>query len=223
MFESLEDLPLDSNGHLYLAFDLFCRDLWKPRTGRDDVKACYSFNQASFPRADPGEFYNFFQRKELDEIKQILERVDSEPEEYSHETFMIWHTAIRFLGTKQRYGEMEYLVRRLCMRVYRLGSKFDYHQARQLNYDSMLSFYLLGDTLEKTGHLHSAKVALENSVELRNQIVPIETWDAGKANSLNKLEAITTRLEDSTVSRNYVSLEDRMYFSVGIRDGESRL
>ncbi|KAE8362770.1 hypothetical protein BDV27DRAFT_131048, partial [Aspergillus caelatus] len=57
MFESLTTLPLDATGHLYLSFDVYCRHIWKSRTGLDNVKAWYSCNQASFPRVDPAGFF----------------------------------------------------------------------------------------------------------------------------------------------------------------------
>lgn len=49
MFEALEKLSLESAGHLYLAFDAYCRNLWMSKVGKDGVKAHYSYNQASFP------------------------------------------------------------------------------------------------------------------------------------------------------------------------------
>ncbi|KAF5859984.1 hypothetical protein ETB97_002181, partial [Aspergillus alliaceus] len=194
MFESLMDLPLDLTGHLYLAFDTYCRHLWKSRTGPDDFKAYYSYNQASFPRADPVGFFDFFKEKDWGKITHILGEVDRELGEYSHETFTLWHTAIRSLLQEQRYTETESLVRHLCMRVYLLGSEFDYSEARQLNLDAMLSFYLLGNALEAQGYLYEAIVAYENSVEIRCRNAPNNGWDAGKAASLRRVKEIATRL-----------------------------
>ncbi|KOC07190.1 hypothetical protein AFLA70_71g003842 [Aspergillus flavus AF70] len=78
MFESLMDLPLDSTGHLYLAFDTYCRYLWKSKTGPEDFKTYYSYNQASFPRAEPVGFFGFFQEKDWVKITYILGEADRE-------------------------------------------------------------------------------------------------------------------------------------------------
>ncbi|KAL4912678.1 hypothetical protein BDW62DRAFT_206256 [Aspergillus aurantiobrunneus] len=214
MFESLPSLPLDSDGHLYLAFDAYCRYLWKTKTGPESAKACYSYNQASFPRADPGSFYDFFARKGLERTQLILKKVDKELEEYSHETFMLWHTAVRCLKIEQRYYEMELLVRQLCTRVWRLGNLYDYHHARQLNYDSMLTFFLLGDALQAQGQLSSAVMAFAISVEIRCRIVPINAWDGGKSASLRRLEDIATRVQDMSIAGDYIDMKEFMYSSL---------
>jgi hypothetical protein len=36
--EALEKSPLDSAGHLYLAFDAYCRHLWMSKVGQDGVR-----------------------------------------------------------------------------------------------------------------------------------------------------------------------------------------
>ncbi|KAL3477467.1 hypothetical protein BJX99DRAFT_257496 [Aspergillus californicus] len=211
MFESLPSLPLDSDGHLYLAFDAYCRYLWKTRTGPESAKACYSYNQASLPRADPGHFYDFFAGKGIERTQLILKEVDRELEEYSHEAFMLWHTAVRCLKIERRYNDMELLARRLCTRVWRLGHSHDYHDARQLNYDAMLTFFLLGDALQAQGQLGSAVMAFSTSIEIRCQIVPINAWDAGKGASLRRLEDIATRVQDMSIAIDYIDMKERMY------------
>lgn len=76
MFEALQKLPIDSKGHLYLAFDAYCRHLWMSKVAQDGCKAHYSYNQASFPRADPGGFYDFYRGKSLNDITATLESAD---------------------------------------------------------------------------------------------------------------------------------------------------
>ncbi|KNG81499.1 hypothetical protein ANOM_009991 [Aspergillus nomiae NRRL 13137] len=213
MFESLRDLPLDSTGHLYLAFDTYCRYLWRSKTGPHNFKTYYSYNQASFPRADPVGFFDFFKEKDAVDITYILGKVDEELGEYSHEAFTLWHTAMRSLGQEQRYTEIESLARYLCMRVYRLGNEFDYSEERQLNLDAMLSFYLLGNALEAQGYLYQAIVAYENSVEIRCRNAPNNGWDAGKAASLRRVKEIATRLGIFLAS-DYISMEDSLYSGV---------
>lgn len=217
MFGSLKDLPLDSNDHLYMAFDTYSRNLWESKTGSLGVKSWFSYNQASFPRTDPGGFYRFLKNKDLNELNRILDDVDSELGCYSHEAFMVWHTTIRYLQGKQMYGDMEIFARRLLVRVVCLGTGFDYRPARQLNLDSMLSFYLLGSALEAQGNLYGAKIAYPNSIELRSQIVSEDKWDAGKAASLRKLEAITTKLESVPGDIDYSPMVDKMYSDVVLR------
>lgn len=215
MFDSLIGLPRESTGHLYLAFDAYCRRLWKSRTGPDNAKASYSWNQGSFPRAEAGEFFEFFKGKEVDATSRILKEIDKELGEYSHETFMIWHTAIRCLQNEQRCRDMEDLARSLCKRVFHLhclGDEFDWREARQLNLDSMLSFYLLGCAVQEQGNLISAELAFKNSVELRTQIVPTDNWCPGRAGALRRLTSIAKSLrENSADIESYRFMEAKMY------------
>lgn len=195
MFESLTGLPLDSTGHLYLAFDAFCRKLWNSKTGPDNFETYYSYNQASFPRADPVAIFDFFKQKNLGQIRHILDEVNSALGDYTHETFTLWHTAIRFLLREQRYTEMETLVRDLCTRVMCLESEFDFSERQQLNIDSMLTFYLLGNAMEARGYLYQAIVAYENSVETRCRNAPYkDNWGSGKVASLRRIKGIKKRL-----------------------------
>jgi hypothetical protein len=46
MFRELMDLPVDSTGELYLAFDACCRELWMRKVGGEEIVAYYSYNQA---------------------------------------------------------------------------------------------------------------------------------------------------------------------------------
>ncbi|KIX98115.1 uncharacterized protein Z520_06195 [Fonsecaea multimorphosa CBS 102226] len=51
MLDTLNSLPIDKDGHLPLAFDSCCRDLWRRRFRGDDLMACYTYYQAPFPEA----------------------------------------------------------------------------------------------------------------------------------------------------------------------------
>ncbi|KAL4905078.1 hypothetical protein BDW74DRAFT_178089 [Aspergillus multicolor] len=191
-FESLDGLALDAAGHLYQAFDAFCRKLWEMKVGLKDAKGCYSYNQASLPRADPGGFYRFFENRPLAELELMLKEVDTDLGARSHESFMIWHTAIRCLQREHRFKEQEELVRRLLWRVTALGVGFDYAkdlETRQLNYDCMITFYLLGNALQSQGDLPGAEVAFKLSVGIRAQLVR-HRYDAGKAGALRRVEEI---------------------------------
>ncbi|KAL4889810.1 hypothetical protein BDV59DRAFT_210089 [Aspergillus ambiguus] len=192
MFESLVDLGLDSTGHLYLAFDAYCRHVWNERTGANDAKACYSYNQASFPRADRGAFYEFFHGRDLDDIQRIL-----------NGAFMLWHTALRWLQGEQRHRDMEALARRLCLQ-------------RQLNLDSALSFYLLGNALEGQGKLDIAKTTFANCFELRSQILCPGKWDATKDQSLRRIKAIATRLGNVSIADDCLTTDQAVYSGVEV-------
>lgn len=202
MFASLvdENLPLDSTGHLYLAYDAYCRHLWFTRVGQALAKDFFSYNQASFPRADPGEFYQCFRGKHLELIKLDLTEVDSDLGEESHESFIIWHTTVRSLGNEGRPDEMLRIIKVLCQRVDRLGREFDYHQWRQLNVDSSLSYYLLGDAYERQGDLQNARVAFYEACRLRDLIIPAERYDSPRISALIKLQSIIKRLEASSMT-----------------------
>ncbi|KAG4437232.1 hypothetical protein IFR05_007286 [Cadophora sp. M221] len=121
LFELLKELPQDQEwdpkGHMVMAFDAYCRHLWFDRLGSNDLKAYYSFNQASFPRSEPGEFYEKFRGKSLGEIRIILQKVDAELEQYSVATFCLWHTSIHYLFQERRYSDSEALCRELSKRI----------------------------------------------------------------------------------------------------------
>ncbi|KAL4983844.1 hypothetical protein BDW68DRAFT_168160 [Aspergillus falconensis] len=78
-------------GQLYIAFDAYCRYLWISRIGSGDFKAYFSYNQVSFPRADQGAFYDFFEDKDLGRIIAILASADEQIGPLSHETFSGLH------------------------------------------------------------------------------------------------------------------------------------
>ena len=139
--ELRQDHQWDPQGHLQMAFDAYCRHLWFNRLGSNDMKAYYSYNQASFPRAEPGEFYEKFQGKILDQMLAMLETVDHDLGQYSVATFCLWHTAINYLFQERRYSDSEVLCRELSNRI--LGpAELDplvYHHA-QLCFEVAQSF-----------------------------------------------------------------------------------
>ncbi|CAI7593061.1 unnamed protein product [Penicillium manginii] len=202
MFEALEDahLPLDSTGHLYLAYDSYCRYLWFSKNDQTQLKDHFSYNQASFPRADAGEFYEIFRGKPLELVKLDLARVDGDLGEENHEVFSIWHTAIRSFGYEQRHEEMFNLAQTLSIRVDRLGYEFEYHQWRQLNLDSSLSYFLLGDAYEKRGDFQNARAAFYEACRLRDIIIPVDNYDSARIAALRGLESTTQKLEGRSVA-----------------------
>ncbi|KAJ0419735.1 hypothetical protein BJY00DRAFT_313657 [Aspergillus carlsbadensis] len=123
MFEFLWTLPRggpDAHvhlGQLYFAFAAYCRYLWRTRIGNDDLRAYISYNQASFPRADAGVFYDFFDGKDLATIDAILASVDEQLGQLSHEAFLLWHTALRFLLAESRSAEMVSITEGFCVRL----------------------------------------------------------------------------------------------------------
>ncbi|OQE20423.1 hypothetical protein PENSTE_c013G02027 [Penicillium steckii] len=217
IFGALDDphLPLDPTGHLYLAYDAYCRHLWFSRTGRAQVKDHFSYNQASFPRADIGGFYEIFLGKPLGLVKLDLFRIDGDLGEESHEAFSIWHTAIRSFGYEQKHEEMFELAQILCIRVDRLGLEFDYHQWRQLNLDSSLSYFLLGDAYHRISDFQNARAAFYEACRLRDIIIPAERYDSTRIAALRKLDFITQKLEGHSVASFLCGqLLDGMYSTV---------
>ena len=105
---------MDSTGDLYVAFDAYCRHLWMSRADTDGIKAYYSYNQASFPRADTGSFYDLYTRKTLADTCLILEKVDKDFGVDNYARFTMWHTAIRCFLAEEKYSEAEQVSRRLC-------------------------------------------------------------------------------------------------------------
>ncbi|KAH7355150.1 hypothetical protein BKA65DRAFT_581844 [Rhexocercosporidium sp. MPI-PUGE-AT-0058] len=121
LFGVLKELPQDqkwdSQGHMLMAFDAYCRHLWFARLGSNDIKAYYSYNQASFPRAEPGQFYEKFEGKSMYQILTMLRKVDLDLGQYSVATFCLWHTAIHYLFHEKRYSDSETLCHELSKRI----------------------------------------------------------------------------------------------------------
>ncbi|OJJ56855.1 hypothetical protein ASPSYDRAFT_59325 [Aspergillus sydowii CBS 593.65] len=219
MFQALDRLEIDTDGHLYITFDTYCRSLWMSqmsKIGLDRIIAIYSYNQASFPRADAGGFYSTFKGLTREQILNILQRIDREFQVYSHETFTLWHTAIRSLWSESKFLEMSYFANILCRRINKLAIDFDCAQDKQLNLDASLTFYLLGQAYEALDHQGSALVSFEKSVHLREQVPAVDTVDTAKVAALRKSMSLASRLGDENrVMRGRESME-RIYSAVEV-------
>ncbi|GAM33876.1 hypothetical protein TCE0_013f01090 [Talaromyces pinophilus] len=220
MFEALPTLVLDLNGDLYLAYDFYCRYLWGLKTGHDQMKSFYSYNQASFPRADSGKFFDLFNGQKPQEIILDLQRIDEDLGRHSHETFSLWHMAAHWFRNNEMFADMDFLLQLLRDRVDELGDDYDYSQDRQLNFDCMMSFSLLGDALENRGFILNAMDAFHNAVKIRSRIVPSDNWDPGKAGALRRLRSIAIRIQDLWTESDCSQQLDRMYASQKKRDAE---
>ncbi|KAI9036275.1 uncharacterized protein KD926_002093 [Aspergillus affinis] len=222
LFQCLPRLSLDPHGHLYQSFDSYCRRLWQVNARCDEIRAYVSYNQASFPRADIGEFYNLFEGKPIEQIYETLHTADIELGDASHETFTLWHTAVRSLGRDGRYGDMTNVVRSLCTRIYPLAATFGHHEHRQLNLDSALSFFLLGGAEEILGDLHDARLSFQEAIKIRSWNIPFEKNDHAKAAALRRLLSIALKLGDLSAAKDCNRWLDRMYSEVELRDKEER-
>jgi hypothetical protein len=193
MFKCLGELPLDAAGHAYVAFDTYCRHLWSSRIGHG-FKAYYSYNQASFPRTGPGEFYSLYKGKSVPDILQILYQVDAELGESEHETFCLWHTAIEYFWGQDRFQEMMLITEAFCHRLNGMRGDKRLFEQTQLNNDVSHTYYLLGQAQESVGDLPAAWMSFLESLELRSRILPNDRWDAPKAIALEKAISIGTEL-----------------------------
>ncbi|KAL4814674.1 hypothetical protein BDW67DRAFT_176865 [Aspergillus spinulosporus] len=177
---NMKELDLDKLRPLYLAFDVYCRFLWMSKTGSNYIKAYYSYNQARFPRADAGELYSLYKGRTLVEIQNILARVDVEFDKYSHENMTLWHTAMEYLWSEEKYVEMGFICRHLSNRILRLGEAFDYRQDPQLNHDVSTTLLLLGLAQEAQGCPYTARESFEKAARVRDLIIPRDRWDPAR-------------------------------------------
>lgn len=224
IFECLAELPEDPSGHLYIAYDAYCRHIWKLNTGDDRLKALWSFNQASFPRAEAkeGGFFKPFQGLQPWDIEMQLREVEGDLGLFSTETFSLWHMVAHWFHRKEKFEHMEYFLQILCARVNDMGAEFDYTGRHQLNFDCMMSFSLLGVSLESQGELMSAMIALNRAIAIRSQIIPNEMWDPGKLAALRRLRPIARRLEYRELADNCTMRIDCMYASQETEDRQER-
>jgi hypothetical protein len=195
MFEFLETLPRgpDSHvqlSHLYFAFDAYCRHIWMSKMGGNNFKAYISYNQASFPRADPGGFYEFFEGKDLGTITAILASADEQLGPTSHETFLLWHTALRLFLSNGRSTEMVTLAQSLCLRLHPFTQQWDQTRPRQLYLDSALSYYLLGQAYESSDEPLNAFVAYDTVVHARNLVVADNRRDTTREAARERLHGL---------------------------------
>lgn len=124
-FEFIMRVPSESIRHLYLVFDVHCREIWKSMTKDNEIESYYSYNQASFPRADRGDFYSLFEKKTVQEICGILSTADSRFGVYSSETFCLWHTALQYLFITERYDDMSSASKTICVRLEQFKDRWD--------------------------------------------------------------------------------------------------
>jgi hypothetical protein len=211
MFECLTKLKQDQICHVFVAYDLFCRQLWLSKAGNNTVKAHFSYNLASFPRADAGEFYSLFKQKSLADIQIMLSCIDEDLGQHSHETVIIWHTAIHFLFNNHRYLEMSQISQSLRDRLDQHGAGLDYTQHRQLNLDASLTSFLFGRSQNALGYPFNARMAFNHAVNLRNLVLPDNTWDAAKGAALDQLVALDERLGNVRGAIQGTGLIDTMY------------
>ncbi|KAJ5220500.1 hypothetical protein N7468_009704 [Penicillium chermesinum] len=213
VFESLPGLPKDPAGHLFLAYDAYCRAIWKHNTGDGGIKALWSFNQASFPRAEEGGFYEILKGMQPEDIEIQLRLVEEDWGPCSTETFSLWHMVAQWFYRNGEFRYMESFLQQLCARVHGLENEFNYAEDHQLNFNCMMSFSLLGVAQESQGDLISAMVALHRSIAIRSQIIPNGMWDPGKLAALRKLRSIVQRLGDAAQASYCTEQIDSMYAS----------
>ncbi|ORX92966.1 hypothetical protein BCR34DRAFT_438228, partial [Clohesyomyces aquaticus] len=187
IFETLINLPLDLKGDLYVAFDTFCRQLWRLRAGNDRIKAYYSYNQAGSPRTSPGRFYELFHGESLPNIQEVLRQVDARFAHLDHARFCLWQTAIRYLLVERnQYQEAEIVCRSLLSSLGTVYHSVEYfQQRRQLNVDICLSLYLLGCAQELLGKLIEAMRTFQRCVDLRT-LIARNIWDPPRWDALEK-------------------------------------
>ncbi|KAL4931346.1 uncharacterized protein BDV17DRAFT_288894 [Aspergillus undulatus] len=217
-FELIMLAPLDSIHHLYLTFDGQCRQLRNSKVRDNDIRSYYSYNQASFPRADQGEFYSLFKRKTVREICGILGKADEQFGAYSTEAFCLWHTALQYLSSTEQYEDMAYVSGNLCVRLEGFKYRWDHSQPKQLNSDAAMSFYLHGDAEDARGNTMNAINAFSQCIMLRSQVSSREEWDSWKGIALRRLEAIASRVGDGMGVGFYQDLLDTMYSDLEAKD-----
>ncbi|PYI35965.1 hypothetical protein BP00DRAFT_333603 [Aspergillus indologenus CBS 114.80] len=202
MLASLEDLNVDAAGHLYIAFDAYRRSLWPSsvkfqQTRIEHIKSIFSYNQASFPRAEDNGSYDLFRDMTPDSVFKIRKDSDDEEQlgEFSHESICLWHTAIRWLKLKGDFAQMVKLGEYLSLRWHTFGPRFESNRDEQLNTDASLTFYLLGVGYKACRDFGRAMEALQNAVVIRRKGVCDERWDATNVATLRKLDSVALILE----------------------------
>ncbi|KAH7371513.1 hypothetical protein BKA66DRAFT_469446 [Pyrenochaeta sp. MPI-SDFR-AT-0127] len=214
IFQTLTRLNLDSAGDLWVAFDTYCRHLWMPRAGADEIKAYYSYNQASFPRADTGQFYALYAGKCLDEFDRILEQVDEAFEEYSTARFVMWHTAIRYLLKDARHADAETISRRLCSRLSRPDIVNQCSEQPQLNVDLSLSFYLFGVAQFAQLKHQDSMENFQKCINTRWRLVQGYSWDPTLGAALEKCGLAAGRMGRPELAKEYIQHLQGMYSAV---------
>ncbi|PSN74072.1 hypothetical protein BS50DRAFT_627440 [Corynespora cassiicola Philippines] len=199
--------PDDSNEGLYLAYDFYCRDLWSSRAGSDPIIACYSYNQASLPRTVPGKFFQLFEQKTQIENFDILQRSDNIFGALDHATFCMWHMTIRYLLDARRYEDARNIGERLGYRVLELNPlSYNWDTtdqiSSQLNFDSTITFYLLGCAQNNFPHLlHSAFESFRTAVNIRTIVTSELVSDPALKFCLRRLSLAATKVGQPHVAR----------------------
>ncbi|KAH8728419.1 hypothetical protein GQ44DRAFT_824226 [Phaeosphaeriaceae sp. PMI808] len=220
MFQELHQLPWDATGHLFLAFDAYCRDLWQSRTAKDDeFKANFGYNQASFPRAERGRFYSLYERKTSSEIRTILASVDQNfNSAFESARICLWHSAIRYHLYERRYDEAEILSSTLGSYLKQLQ---DWKEQKQPNLDTALTFSLLGAARVSLGRHSEALTNFEECLEIRGFMVPDGVWDACIVGALEKARGLATQLNIPTTVERCATRLDAIYVGMEERDKTS--
>jgi hypothetical protein len=203
MFDELLRLPVDTAGHLYIAFDTCCRDIWKTKIGKSDlIKAYYAYNQASLPRTSPGKFYELYEGKTAVEIDSVLREVDQKFVAFDHARVCLWQTAIRFLLQEQKYPQAESICKSLLSSITQCEGPQEHYQWRQWNVDISISYFLLGSVNESQNKCTEALQNFENCVNKRNEIVAGAVWDPIRAGALKRIEHLANLLGDIVMSNS---------------------
>lgn len=210
-FEFIRLVPLESIRHQYLMFDSQCRQLWSSKVTGNSIESYYSYNQASFPRMDRGQFYSLFEGKSIAEILNILSDGDRLFGVYSTEAICLWHTALQYFTSNERHDDMGYVANRLCVRFQRFKDGWDHNLPAQLNHDTAMSFFLHGHAEDAQGNTMSAIDAFYQCVILRSQVLRRETFDPLKGIALRRLEVIASRVGDEMGVGFYQGLLNTMY------------
>lgn len=219
MFRTLASIPWDTTGDLYLAFDAYCRHLWMSRgSGTNQIKAYYSYNQASLPRADDGRFYDLYRRKSLAEIDLILKQVDEQLGVYSHPTFCLWHTAIRYLLKESRLAEAECVARSLSQRLLQAPHMIQDQGDIQLNVDILLSFFLLGSAQHSLLLFENSMHSFVMCIKTRRMAVSEYNWDPTIAFALEEADSMARRLGNFIMAEGFKRQLDGMYAAVEEKD-----
>ena len=229
LLESLSQLPQskgwDPEGQFLVAFDTYCRHLWTTELKKDgeEIKVLYSYNQASFPRAERGNFYERFRGQGTEEIITVLRTMDLTLGKFRTETFCIWHTAIRSLLEERRYADAEETSSEFVRRILEPEEATPLYIG-QLNYDVAVSFYLEGTAHnERARQLHrlqyvqeglekqeQALGSFETSHHMRRISISDGTWDPLLKYILRELIATSESLNYWELSQSWGLELERM-------------
>ncbi|KAF2802077.1 uncharacterized protein BDZ99DRAFT_577063 [Mytilinidion resinicola] len=218
IFQILTTLKLDLAGDLYVAFDTYCRHLWMSRAGTNEIKAHYSYNQASFPRADTGRFYDLYARKTLDELDRVLEQVNEAFDEYNTARFVMWHTAIRYLLKEARHADAEKFSQTLCSRLCKPGIMKHCSQQPQMNVNVSLSFYLFGVTQFAQLKYQDSMENFQMCINTRRVLVQGYNWDPTLGAALEKLGLAAERMGHPELAKKSSQHLQGMYSALVEKD-----